>query len=348
MNRLIRLSLAILAVAVLAACGAPATTSAPSAAPSSAPAAADESAASATTSGAAFPRTIKHVRGELTVPRAPERIVSLDWLYTEEVLALGMQPVGAPDIANYTLWVKTPTALDASVADVGLRGEPNLETIAALKPDLILALAPDNEPRYAELSAIAPTLLLNPFEPANGANQYNTMRASFLTVAQALGRDAEGEAVLAQLDQRLADMATQIEQAGFKDQPFVVAQAYSSDNAAQVRLFNQDAMATQVVEQLGLKCAWSQADQDVAVWGFSAVSAEVLPQLGQAHFFYVVQDNDNVFASAAVKPLWDSLPFVKAGRAHPIGGDAWFFGGPLSAELIAAKATQALLKASGG
>ena len=92
-------------------------------------------------------------------------------------------------------------------------------------------------------------------------------------------------------------------------------------------------MAVKITEQLGLKNAW----QDAAFqqYGFSTVSMEALPKISaDTHFFYVVQSNDDAFQTSAVKPLWDNLPFVKAGRAHALGGDTWLFGGPLSAEVL--------------
>lgn len=112
----------------------------------------------------------------------------------------------------------------------------------------------------------------------------------------------------------------------------MLSQAWSGASGAEVRLFTGNAMATEIVEQLGLRNAWDDGFQQ---YGFSTVSVEALPKLGDAHFFYVVQDEDNVFDADAVRPLWESLPFVKAGRAHALGGDTWLFGGPLSAELLA-------------
>jgi ABC-type Fe3+-hydroxamate transport system substrate-binding protein len=94
-------------------------------------------------------------------------------------------------------------------------------------------------------------------------------------------------------------------------------------------------MATQIIARLGLKPAW-QDKTGFQPYGFSVVSIEALPQISaDTNFFYVVQDSDNPFAMSAIKPLWESLPFVKAGNAHALGGDTWLFGGPLSAEVMA-------------
>uniref|UniRef100_A0A540VGK5 ABC transporter substrate-binding protein n=2 Tax=Litorilinea aerophila TaxID=1204385 RepID=A0A540VGK5_9CHLR len=87
-----------------------------------------------------------------------------------------------------------------------------------------------------------------------------------------------------------------------------------------------------MVEQIGLENAWE--DATFQQYGFSTVSVEALPDLGDVHFFYVVQEENNVFAREAVRPVWESLPFVQNGHAYPLGGDTWLFGGPLSAQVL--------------
>jgi iron complex transport system substrate-binding protein len=66
----------------------------------------------------------------------PQRIVALEWLPVELMLALGVTPYGVADIPNYNLWVNEP-ALPDSVIDVGLRTEPNLELLTQMKPSFL-------------------------------------------------------------------------------------------------------------------------------------------------------------------------------------------------------------------
>jgi hypothetical protein len=69
-------------LALLAGCAAPA-------APAQTPAAPAE------------PMTITHALGQTTIPSTPQRIVALEWTYVENLLALGIQPIGVADIAGY-------------------------------------------------------------------------------------------------------------------------------------------------------------------------------------------------------------------------------------------------------
>src|SRR5690554_378402 len=103
-------------------------------------------------------RIIKDSIGDQTIDGTPQRVVVLEWTYAEDVLALGVQPVGAADIENYNKWVNIGTELSSEVVDVGTRQEPNLETIASLEPDLIIAVSFRHKPILDQLNAIAPTL----------------------------------------------------------------------------------------------------------------------------------------------------------------------------------------------
>lgn len=315
------------------------TEAAPTVIPEASPA--TTASAAATTEATGFPRTIKHGKGELKLDSPRQRVVALEWTYIEDLLALGIQPIGVADIAGYNDWVKIPLALDAQTVDVGTRNEPNLEKIATLKPDLIIAPASRIEATYDKLTQIAPTLAFVPYPTDGKTTQYDEMRSTLTEIAKAVGRDEQAQTVLAHMDAKFAEVRAALTQAGKVGQKFVLSQAYSGASAAEVRLFTINAMATQIVAQLGLEPAWK--DAAFQQYGFSTVSVEALPELGDVNFFYVVQDKDNVFLSDSVKPLWESLPFVKAGHAYALGGDTWLFGGPLSAEVLADIIVKALV-----
>lgn len=312
MNRLRIFTMIGLLLALLAGCAAPA-------APAQTPTAPAE------------PITITHALGETTIPSTPQRIVALEWTYVENLLALGIQPIGVADIAGYNNWVQIPVALDEDVVDVGTRQAPNLETLAGLQPDLIIAPSFRVTEIYDELSAIAPTLTFDPYPTDERITQYAEMRQTFLTMADVVGRQAEAEEVLANMEATFAAARRQIEAAGRLGEPFALAQAFGQETV-QVRLFTDNAMAVEIVEQIGLENAW--IDAAFQQYGFSTVSVETLPELGSLNFFYVVQADNDVFAREAIAPVWQSLAFVEEGRAYPLGGDTWLFGGPLSAEVL--------------
>lgn len=282
---------------------------------------------------------VEHTLGAVEICGTPQRIVALEWTYAENLLALDIQPLGIADMNGYQNWVRIPVALDDAVIDVGTRNEPNLELLANLAPDLIIAVAFRVEHNLEQLNAIAPTLVFDPYPVAGELTQHAEMRATFAAIAQVVGKSTEAEAVLAELDATYARLGAEIAEAGRAGQRFVLAQAFGGDTV-QIRLFTENAMATEIVENLGLVNGW---DDGFQTFGFTTVSIETLPELGDLAFFYVVQDDNNVFLRENIRPFWESLDFVRNGNAYPLGGDTWLFGGPLSAKLIAEIVAQALL-----
>ena len=286
-------------------------------------------------------RAIEHALGSLELEGIPERIVVLEWTYAEDLLALDVQPIGVADVEGYRKWVNVEPALSDDVADVGTRQEPSLEAIAALEPDLIIGVQFRHEPIYDELSDIAPTLVFNPYPGEDGPNQLEEMEQTFLAIAAAVGREEQGQDVLAALDEAYEVARAELEEAGHTGREFVLTQAFTSQDVPQLRLFTDNAMAVQILEAIGLENAW---DAGLEQYGFSTVGVEALANVQDVDFFYVVQDDDNVFENQLREnAVWRNLAFVREERAYPLGGDTWLFGGPLSAELVVDKIVSLLL-----
>ncbi len=105
-------------------------------------------------------KTIVHDFGTTELKKAPKRIVILDNLYGEILDPLHITPVGATtgqaDSQEFSTLFKKQYK-DAKVVSVGWQGNPDLDKIAELKPDLIL-MTGEQEDLYEELSEIAPTV----------------------------------------------------------------------------------------------------------------------------------------------------------------------------------------------
>lgn len=287
-------------------------------------------------------RTIEHSLGETELTGVPERIVALEYTYAEDLLALGVQPVGVADVEGYETWVDIDTELDDSVADVGTRQEPSLDSIAELEPDLIIGVQFRHEPIYDELSDIAPTLIFNPYPEDESFSQFDEMEQTMMRIAEAVDQESAGQDVLDQMHETFDDVRSDIEDADVNRQ-FVLAQAFTSDSSPQMRLFIDTSMAVEILESLGLENAW---DGEFDIYGFNTVGIETLATVEDASFMYVAQDDDNPFEDAwADNPVWNGLEFVEEDRVYALGGDTWLFGGPLSAEVLAEQVRDILLEA---
>ncbi|MDQ1014595.1 iron-siderophore ABC transporter substrate-binding protein [Streptomyces afghaniensis] len=184
------LSAATLGVGLLAGCGSESDS-------------ADKGGDTTSTAAAgAFPVTVEHAFGTTKVTEAPKRVVTVGYTDDQSVLAFGIKPVGmtdqypnpagkSPDINTQWPWVKDKWggALPEVIMKNGDSG-PNYEKIAALRPDLIIAVYSEiDQAGYDKLSRIAPTVARTKAEkePFSAPWQDNALH-----IAKALGKAEEG------------------------------------------------------------------------------------------------------------------------------------------------------------
>lgn len=285
---------------------------------------------------------IKHALGTANIDGTPTRIVALEYTYVEDLLALGIQPVGVADVKGYQTWVNTTPGLDDSVQDVGTRQEPNLEAIMALEPDLILTSDFRSKEIYDKLEGIAPTLAFSPYqEESAGVDQYQEMIDTFNTIAQVVGKQEEAKQVLADLDKTYQEAADKIKAAGKENAEVTLVQAFSNQNSPVFRIFTDNSMAVQILNKIGLQNAFK--DPAVEVYGYAEKSVEAFPAVQNSDFLYIVQQDDNVFETHLKEnQVWKNLNFVKENRTYALGGDLWVFGGVLSAKTLVDRAVSVI------
>jgi ferric hydroxamate transport system substrate-binding protein len=286
-------------------------------------------------------RIIKHAMGETEVTGIPKGVIALEWIYAENLLALGIQPVGVAEIEDMKEWVNlTGVALDESVVvEVGVRAEPNFETIAQLEPDLIIGHITNNGPIYEDLSRIAPTLLFDPgVSKEDSSTQLEEMRQTFMTMADLLGRHDQGMEVLERMNNTIADAARQVSESGKTGDKFVLALGYTWTDDIIMRIYTNNSIGVEVMEQMGMENAWSV---ERAPWGFTDATLEDFATAQDADFFYMAPANDNIFEAYADNPAWSNLQFVREGRVYYLGGNSPT-GGPILTEMFAEQVAETI------
>lgn len=173
-------------------------------------------------SSAAFPVTVRHAYGETTIAAAPQRVATVSWVNDDVALALGVVPVAVPknewggNAHGSTPWK------DARLAELGAgwgtEKAPaqfseadgiNFTEIAKAAPDLILAAYSGlKQEDYEKLTKIAPVVAFP--ELAYGTPWQESTRL----VGKALGKDAEAERLVADLEARIKDAAAAYPLAG--------------------------------------------------------------------------------------------------------------------------------------
>lgn len=165
-----------------------------------------DSDAPAAASGGAFPVTVDHAFGSTVVEAQPQRIVTMGWNAQDILGALDVTPVGQPkytygaDENGVMPWAQQYYDADATTLyDDPAAGDPDVETIATLTPDLVLAPY-EGFPKsyYDTLSAVAPVVAYP------GEAWQTTWQEQTTMIGEAVGKPTEAQALIDGMGERLA------------------------------------------------------------------------------------------------------------------------------------------------
>lgn len=256
-------------------------------------------------------RLVQDALGEKQVPLTPQCIVAAGSGYLDHLLALGVQPCGAahgPGGSGF------PDHLADQLVDVAYVGgtlEINLEAVAALDPDLILAMHPAHTEGDFKtlLDPIATTVYLT--EP------WQDWRRAMNEIALLLGKEEVAQARLAAFDQKLADAKTQL------------AEWMAGEKVMFLRVFPEKLRIYGVASPtgdilyrgLGLTPATLTPADDHA----TEITLELLPEIDADHIFLLDQTEDGMAAIQA-NPLWQRLTAVQNNQVYPVDVKVWVQG----------------------
>jgi len=236
-------------------------------------------------------RDIEHELGNTKVCGQPQKIVALGPSMLETILALEIQPVGYADYfalphQNFDRPIQQIAYLGNIVTsqpiNLGSSGEPSLEAIAKLKPDLILGDSIKNQDEYPLLSQIAPTLLFA-YHETDQERQGN-----FQTIAKALGRSEQAEKIIKAHNQRLSK---------FREEFKPIATTYR-----RVLLL----IADQLNQNLQLESSNSACGNLIEDLGFQLVSLPSLEQSGKQSTSISLEALPQLDADLIILEAWNS------------------------------------------
>ncbi|MEU0096480.1 iron-siderophore ABC transporter substrate-binding protein [Kribbella sp. NPDC006257] len=261
---------------------------------------------------AGFPRTVEHAMGKAEIPAKPKRVVALDTSFVDASLILHAQVVGFTDYR--TINGKLPdylgddrTKYGADAVSVGTLAEPNLEKIAALKPDLIISAKVRHEKLYSQLSKIAPTVMSETTGP--------TWKDNIRLEAKALGEEDRANEAITSYETAAKSVGASINEKA-KNPTISVVRFVDGPT----RLYQNASFSGIVLKDAGLKRPKSQ-DVD----GFAAeISAERIKDAdGDAIFVATYNDEKGLSKKTAdqfkANPLWKPL----APKVHEVPDITW-------------------------
>lgn len=250
-------------------------------------------------------------------PVSAERIVALEWLPVELMLALGVTPYGVADIPNYRMWVNEPV-LPESVIDVGLRTEPNLELLTQMKPSMLVWSA-GYGPSPEILARIAPG---RSFAFSDGKLPLAQARRSLLEMAEMLDKQAVAQRHLAEFDAYIDSLKPHFKQRG--DRPLLMV---SLLDPRHMLVFGPNCLFQEILDRLGVKNAWQG---ETNFWGSTAVGIDRLAAYKDVDVLCFDHGNAAQMRQLEATPLWQAMPFVRANRLQIVPA-VWFYGATLSA-----------------
>ncbi|MEO3974891.1 iron-siderophore ABC transporter substrate-binding protein [Streptomyces sp. CAU 1734] len=271
-----------------------------------------------------------------------EKVVATEWNIVENLISLGVEPAGVSDVKGYKAWAAA-VPLKNEPKDIGTRGEPSMDSIAALAPDLIITTTDMPDPAVKQLSKVAKVLEIR---PADAAAPVERMMGNLDLIAQATGTAEKSAKLREGFEAKVAEGRKALADAGLAGARFAFADGYVTSNQVSIRPYTSGSLIGAVNEQIGLKNAWTlKGDKE---YGLASTDVEGLTKLGDTHFAYIgveADANSIPFSGPLAKnAVWKSLPFVKKGNVHRLADGIWMFGGPGSMEAYIDAVVGALTK----
>ncbi|MDV5145237.1 iron-siderophore ABC transporter substrate-binding protein [Streptomyces sp. SBC-4] len=256
-----------------------------------------------------FPRTLTHALGTTELKAAPKRVVVLDVGELDNVVSLGVQPVGyAPSEGDEAIpgYLKKDAGTPKSVGTIN---NLNLEAIANLQPDLILGSQLRAADKYDELSKIAPTV----FSIRPGF----TWKENYLLNAAALDRTAEAKTKLSAYETKAKQLGTDLG----PNKPTISMVRYLP---GKIRLYAKASFIGTILEDTGLPRPENQQIDELA----AEISPEKIDDADADWIFTGVYGDAKATKKDAAQgnPLWKNLTAVKAGQAKDVPDETWYLG----------------------
>ncbi|MDU0348394.1 iron-siderophore ABC transporter substrate-binding protein [Actinomyces sp. MRS3W] len=288
-------------------------------------------ASAGTSQASAGEITIEHAFGTTIIPAGASRYATVAWGNHDVALALDVMPVGlsrqtwgVEDDSGMLEWTKKKVdELVAAGAEQPVLFDDTdgiaFEAVADTKPDVILAAYSGlSQEDYNTLSQIAPTV-------AYPGTPWGTQWRDMIRLdAQAMDRAEQGEALIADLEQQIADAVAQYPQIAGKSAAFFYM---SESDTSTIGFYTTADPRTAFMTDLGMTIpesvqTASDADPDVF---YSDVSSENADQVADVDLM-IMYGQDSDLATLQADPLVGTIPAIRNGAIAFVGN-----GTPLSA-----------------
>lgn len=247
-------------------------------------------------------QTIATLKGDVTIPAQPKRIVVA--FFQGDFLALGIKPVGTTfnDDAVFEEELKDVTVIDAWGLDP--------ELVMSLEPDLIIW---NNPEEYETLSKIAPTVIMDYY------SMDYSQRLTFF--GQITGKEEQAQNLIHAFTEKVAESKTKLTEAKKMDKTIILLE---NQQAGSLRVFGNDygRGGELIYNELGFLAPERIMTEVINTEGVSFIdlSYELLEKYSADYIF-----SDENIKELADNQVFNSLSAVKEGRLiETNSGMFWF------------------------
>ncbi|WP_018395690.1 iron-siderophore ABC transporter substrate-binding protein [Bacillus sp. 37MA] len=265
-------------------------------------------------------REITHAMGTTTIEGTPKKVVTLYQGATDAAVEMGVKPVGVVES-----WLEQPIYnylkedLDG-VQIVGQETQPNLEEIAKLEPDLIIASKLRHEEIYEQLSQIAPTVVHETVFDFKGTVEM---------MGEAMNQEEKANELLSAWDSRVVDFQGKIQEKMGDQWPLHVSVLNFREDHARIYVTG---FAGSILSELGFAGPKNITDKSLDV--VKLTDKESISQMNADVFYVFMEDNEAVKKTHdewTNHPLWKNLDAVKANQVYTVDEIIWNMGGGIRA-----------------
>lgn len=314
-NSLVMMSLAFMII-FLVACGQPAAST------------------TSTLSTSSSSGMVKEENGVI-VHDAKAKVASMSIHITNNLLALGIQPVGSViggDVKDFLPHVADQLK---GTQKLGVVTDPDMEALLALQPDVIYIDKEYSSKDLAKFEQIAPTIVID--------MDQGTWQDQLKEIATHVGLEKKADTFIADYDTKAAQVSTLIH-----------SRLGADAKVMAIRMTPKELRVMSTVRPLGpimfedLKLQMADGIDKISKdEPYQVISKEVLPDFNADAIFVIISKGNDAqtnFDELEKNPLWLNLKAVKNKHVYVLDGQKWLDYSSLGQQMALEDATQLFSK----
>lgn len=254
---------------------------------------------------------------EVTLEQVPSKVVVLGYAEYDTLRELGLETsiIGAPT----TNTPKYIGEIPASIQDIGSLKEPNLEVIAELAPDLIIANGRTAE-LAEELEKIAPTFVLS----IDTKNYWESFSSQQMALASLFEKEAETATILSELEAQIAAVNEKNQSSEEKTLTLML-------NEGNISVFSANSRFSLIYQVLGFKPVDSEIEdsrhgQEMSYEGILSVNPDRILYLDRTA---AIGGDSSANQTFSENELLKQTTASQQNTITPLTSDLWYLGGGL-------------------